>query len=198
MTLIENAKKGNITKDMQYVAENEMISPERLAADIASGHTVIPRNKHHTISPIGVGKDLTTKINANIGTSKDHISVDDECKKLNICIKYGADAVMDLSTGGKIRDLRKALMERSPLCIGTVPIYEVAVSAAEKYGAIVKMTADDIFEVIEEHAKDGVDFVTVHSGLTRKAIESLRCEGRVLDVVSRGGAFLLEWMASSV
>jgi phosphomethylpyrimidine synthase len=194
MTLIEKAKKGTITEDIKKVAEYELVDPEVLAENIAKGFAVIPRNVNHEISPLGVGKGLKTKINANIGTSKDRISFDDEFKKLDICVRYGADAVMDLSTGGKIKELRTQLLERSPLCVGTVPIYEAVVRSVEKFGAIVKMTADDIFEVIEDHAKDGVDFVTVHSGLTLNAIESLKREGRVLDVVSRGGAFLLEWM----
>ncbi len=194
MTIIENAKKGVVTDDIKSVAEKEMVSTEKLAEDIAKGYTVIPKNKHHRISPLGVGRGLTTKINANIGTSKDKVSFDDEIRKLDICATYGADAVMDLSTGGKITELRRMLIERSPLCVGTVPIYEAAVRSVEKYGAIVKMKVDDLFEVIEDHARDGVDFITVHCGLTRSAIESLKHEGRVLDVVSRGGAFLLEWM----
>jgi len=194
MTLIEHAKKGIITDDVRRVAEREGITPERLAEDIARGYTVIPRNVNHSIEPLGVGRGLRTKINANIGTSKDRVSFDEEMAKLQICIKYGADAVMDLSTGGRIRDLRRMLIEKSPLCVGTVPIYEAVVRAAEKYGSIREMTAEDIFEVIEDHARDGVDFVTVHSGLTMKAVESLKKEGRVLDVVSRGGAFILEWM----
>ncbi|MEE9524296.1 MAG: phosphomethylpyrimidine synthase ThiC, partial [Thermodesulfovibrionales bacterium] len=194
MTLIEKAKKGIISEDIKKVAGNEMVDPEMLAENISKGYAVIPRNVSHNISPLGVGKGLRTKINANIGTSKDKVSFDDEFEKLDICIRYGADAVMDLSTGGKIKELRKLLIERSPLCVGTVPVYEAVVRSVEKYGAIVKMKADDIFEVIEDHARDGVDFVTVHSGLTMKAIESLKLEGRVLDIVSRGGAFLLEWM----
>ncbi len=188
------AKQGIISEEMKETALSEGIEPEKLASDIAAGVTVIPRNIHHKIAPIGIGKGLRTKINANIGTSKDKVSFDDEMEKLNVLVKYGADAVMDLSTGGPIKDLRRLLLSKSPVSVGTVPIYEAAVRAVESHGRIAKMTADGIFQVIEEHAEEGVDFVTVHCGVTRRAVERLRNEGRILDIVSRGGSFLLEWM----
>ncbi len=195
MTRIELAKKGIITGEMKEVALSEGVTPERLAADISAGLTVIPRNTTHNIKPIGIGRGLRTKVNANIGTSKDKVSFDDELEKLDVLVKYGADAVMDLSTGGPIKDLRRLLSSRkSPISVGTVPIYEAAVMAAEVNGTISKMTPDAIFNVLENHAEEGVDFVTVHCGLTRKAVERLKDEGRVLDLVSRGGSFLLEWM----
>lgn len=187
-------KKGIATEEIQEAALSEGIAPEKLAEDIAAGVSVIPRNTIHPIKPIAIGRGLTTKINANIGTSKDKVSFDDEMEKLDILVKYGADAVMDLSTGGPVKDLRRLLLKKSPIAVGTVPIYEAAIFSAETYGTIAKMTPDDLFRVIEEHAKEGVDFVTVHSGLTRKAIERLKDEGRILDIVSRGGSFLLEWM----
>jgi phosphomethylpyrimidine synthase len=194
MTRIEQAKKGIVTDEVRAVALSENILPERLASDIAEGITVIPKNSKHDIKPIGIGSGLRTKVNANIGTSKDKVSLDEEKEKLDILIQYGADAVMDLSTGGPIKELRKLLLSKSPLSVGTVPIYETAIRAAEIYGTIAKMTLDDLFGVIEEHAEEGVDFVTVHCGLTRKAVDRLREEGRILDIVSRGGSFLLEWM----
>jgi phosphomethylpyrimidine synthase len=194
VTRIEQAQKGIITDEMKAVASAEGISPERLASDIAEGVTVISRNILHNINPLGIGRGLKTKINANIGTSKDKISYDDEMKKLEVLVKYGADAVMDLSTGGNIRDFRNVLIKNSPVSIGTVPIYEAVVRTAERHGHIAKMSADELFDVIEEHAKDGIDFVTVHCGITQKAIQRLRDDRRILDVVSRGGAFLLEWM----
>ncbi len=194
MTRIELAKKGIIIDEFSVVAIAENIPPKRLAVDIAEGLTVIPRNNNRDIKPIGIGRGLRTKVNANIGTSKDKISLDDEKEKLDIIVKYGADAVMDLSTGGPIKEMRRLLLKKSPLSVGTVPIYEAAIRAAEIYGTIAKMTPEDIFTVIEEHAVEGVDFVTVHCGLTRKAVERLKKEGRVLDIVSRGGSFLLEWM----
>ncbi|MEW6417582.1 MAG: phosphomethylpyrimidine synthase ThiC [Nitrospirota bacterium] len=194
MTRIELAKKGIVTDEFKEVALSEGISPERIASDIAEGVTVIPRNINHNIKPIGIGKGLKTKVNANIGTSKDKVSFDEEMEKLDVIVKYGADAVMDLSTGGPIKDMRRLLLRKSPIAVGTVPIYEAAVMAAETLGTISKMTLDALFNVIENHAEEGVDFVTVHCGLTMKAIERLKDEGRILDIVSRGGSFLLEWM----
>lgn len=194
MTRIELARKGIITEEMEIVARTEGIDPERLTSDIAEGVSVITRNILHDISPIGIGRGLRTKINANIGTSKDRVSYDDEVKKLEALVHYGADAVMDLSTGGSIKDLRNTLIKKSPVSVGTVPIYEAVVKTVERHEHIAKMNPDELFNVVEEHAKDGVDFVTVHCGVTRKAIERLREDSRILDVVSRGGAFLLEWM----
>jgi len=194
MTRIELAVKGTITEEMKACGLHEGISPEQLASDVAEGVTVIPVNRMRTIPPIAIGKGLRTKINANIGTSKDKISLDDEVEKLDTLVKYGADAVMDLSTGGPIKDLRRVLIEKSSIPVGTVPIYEAAIIAAETQGTISKMTPDSMFSVIENQAEEGVDFMTVHCGVTLKGIERLREEGRVLDVVSRGGSFLLEWM----
>jgi len=193
-TRINLAKKGIITEEVKQVALDEGLEPERLSQDIASGFTVISRNAFHDIKPLGIGRGLRTKVNANIGTSKDKISLDDEIEKLDVLVKYGADAVMDLSTGGPIRDIRKLLLRKSPVAVGTVPIYEAVAKAAEGKGSISRMSSDDLFTVIEEHAEQGVDFVTVHSGFTRRTIETLRDEGRILDIVSRGGAFLVEWM----
>ncbi|MBI5103187.1 MAG: phosphomethylpyrimidine synthase ThiC [Nitrospirae bacterium] len=194
MTRIELAKKGIITDEVKRVAQAEGLTPEQLSQDIASGFSTIPININHKIDPIGVGRNMRTKINANIGTSKDKISIDDEMEKLAVLIKYGADAVMDLSTGGPIRELRAMMLEKSTIAVGTVPIYQAAVQTAAMKGSISKMTADELFEVIEEHGASGVDFVTVHSGLTMKAVERLKKQGRILDIVSRGGSLLLEWM----
>ena len=194
MTRIETAKRGIITDEINEVAASEGINAEVLASEIASGTAVITRNANHPIKPLGIGKGLRTKVNANIGTSKDKVSFDEEIEKLDVLVKYGADAVMDLSTGGAIKDLRRLLLDKSSIAVGTVPIYEAAIFAAGAYGTISKMTVDDLFSVIERHAEEGVDFITVHSGLTTKAVERLREEGRVLDIVSRGGSFLLEWM----
>jgi phosphomethylpyrimidine synthase len=194
MTRIELARQGVITDEMKQVAMDEKIPSEQLGSDIAAGFTVIPISPSRQIKPLGIGKGLRTKINANIGTSKDKVSFEEEMVKLEILVRHGADAVMDLSTGGPIREMRRTLIGKSPLSVGTVPIYEAAIGAAEKYGTISKMTPDDLFRVIEAHAEEGVDFVTVHCGLTIKAFERLRDEGRILDVVSRGGSFLLEWM----
>ncbi len=194
MTRIESAKSGEITEEVRRCAELEGVSPEILSRDIADGVTVILRNNIHRIEPVAVGKGLKTKINANIGTSKDRISFEEEMEKLDALVRYGADAVMDLSTGGPIKDMRRLMLGKSPVPIGTVPIYEAIVRAVEVYGSMAKMTVEDLFNVIEDHGKEGVDFITVHSGLTLETVKHLRNEGRILDVVSRGGAFLVEWM----
>lgn len=194
MTRIELAKKGIITDEVKEVAGAEGISPERLSEDIANGLSVIPKNIRRSIKPIAIGRGLRTKINANIGTSKDKVSFEEEIEKLRILTKFGADAVMDLSTGGRIKDLRRLILKESTIAFGTVPIYEAVVRAVEEHGSISAMTPQDLFHVIEGHGEDGVDFITVHVGVTTKAIERLKAEGRILNVVSRGGAFLLEWM----
>jgi phosphomethylpyrimidine synthase len=194
MTRIELAKKGIVTDEVKRVASAEGLTPEQLSLDIAAGVSTIPINRNHGILPVGIGRNMRTKINANIGTSKDRVSIDDEMEKLDVLVKYGADAVMDLSTGGPIRELRHMMLKKSPVAVGTVPIYEAAVRAAEQKGSISRMSADDLFSVIEEHGSSGVDFITVHAGLTMKAVERLKAEGRILDVVSRGGSFLIEWM----
>lgn len=194
MTRIEAARNGLITDEFRLVASNERLPVETLASDIAEGRTAIPVSALRKIPPVGIGRGLSVKINANIGTSRDKISIEDEMEKLRALVKYGADAVMDLSTGGPIREIRAALLSESAIPVGTVPIYEAVVAAAERHGNIARMTVDELFSVIEAQAAEGVDFVTVHSGLTRKAVERLRNEGRVLDIVSRGGSFLLEWM----
>ncbi len=194
MTRIELARKGIITEEVKRAALLEGVDPEILLKDIASGFVVITRNINHEIEPVGIGRGLRTKINANIGTSKDSVSIDAEMQKLDVLVKYGADAVMDLSTGGPIKDIRRLLLRKSSIPVGTVPIYEAVVKAVEDKGSISKMSVDTLFETIEEHAEESVDFVTVHCGLTRKTVEILRQDGRILDIVSRGGAFLLEWM----
>lgn len=194
MTRIEMARKGIIAEEFKEVSAIEGIPVEELARDIAEGRSVIARNNQHNIRPLGIGRGMRIKVNANIGTSRDRVSIDEEMEKLRVLVRYGSDTVMDLSTGGPIKEIRRVLLIESPIPVGTVPIYEAVVMASERYGRIADMTVDDLFDVIEDHAKEGVDFITVHSGLTRKAVERLRDEGRILDIVSRGGAFLLEWM----
>lgn len=144
--------------------------------------------------PAGIGFSLRTKVNVNLGTSADFPRLEDELKKVAISLRYGADAIMDLSTGGDLRRIRHRILSRSPIPLGTVPVYQAAIEAIDRRGSIVKMTEDDLFAVIEAQAQDGVDFMTVHCGLTQKAIGRLRNQGRVADIVSRGGAFHLAWM----
>lgn len=194
MTRIEHAKKGIITDEIKEVALAEGVDAEELARNIALGKVVITRNTLRKIKPLGIGKGLSTKINANIGTSKDKTDIEEELEKLKVAVKFGADAVMDLSTGGPLKDMRRAVINNSPVSVGTVPVYEAAVRAIERYGSIMKMTVDDLFETIEDHARDGVDFITVHCGVTRKIVEMLKSNERVLPIVSRGGSILAEWI----
>jgi len=194
MTRIELARKGIITDEVREAAIMEGLSPEELSQDISDGLSVIPKNPSRSIRAIAIGKGLRTKINANIGTSRDNVSIEKEMQKLEVLIRYGSDAVMDLSTGGPIKEIRRMLLSRSPIPVGTVPIYEAVAKACEQRGSISKMDIDDLFNTIEEHAEDGVDFITVHCALTRRTIETLKRDGRLLDIVSRGGAFLVEWM----
>ncbi|HIJ60019.1 MAG TPA: phosphomethylpyrimidine synthase ThiC [Nitrospirae bacterium] len=194
MTQIEFVRKGIISDEVRLIAKVEGVTEEELSRNIAEGTVVISKNNKKGIEPLGIGKGLRTKINANIGTSRDSINYDEEFLKLDTLIKYGADAVMDLSTGGNLRDFRRTLIAKSSISVGTVPIYDAVVRSVDKYGTIKKMTADDLFNAIIDHAEDGVDFITVHCGVTMSAINRLKRDKRILDVVSRGGAFLLEWV----
>ncbi len=195
MTQLELARKGVISPQMKAVAEQESLPPELICQGLAEGTIVIPANpSHRGLTPRGIGKGLRTKVNANIGTSPDYGSIETELEKLRVSIESKADTVMDLSTGGDIRAIRRAILNNCPLPLGTVPIYQAGIEAISNHGAIVKMTADEIFQVIEEHARDGVDFITVHCGVTQKAISRLKSEGRRTDVVSRGGSFLIGWI----
>lgn len=195
MTQLELARQGIISPQMKSVAEHEGLEDEIVRQGVANGIIVIPVNAHHSgVIPCGIGQGLRTKVNANIGTSSDYGGIDTELEKLRVTIDCGADTVMDLSTGGDIAAVRRAIIGATSLAIGTVPIYQAGIEAIEKYGAIVKMTADDLFDVIEEQARDGVDFMTVHCGVTRPVIARLKQQGRVTDVVSRGGAFLIGWI----
>ncbi len=195
MTQIELARKGIVSSQVKHVAANEGVETTLIIEGLVNGEIVILSNMNHkNLVPCGIGKGLRTKVNANIGSSPDFCDLNTELRKLQIAIDFGADTVMDLSTGGDISSIRKAIMRASSVPIGTVPIYQAGIEAIEKHGAIVNMTVEDIFAVIEEHAKDGVDFMTVHCGVTRASIARLKKQGRVTDIVSRGGAFLIGWM----
>lgn len=196
MTQLEYARQGTITEAMEKTAASEGISAETIRQGIAEGTIVITQNvKHRTISPLAIGKGLRTKINANVGTSKDHTNVEEELAKVRAAIEAGADTIMDLSTGPAIGETRKTVIQASTVPVGTVPIYQAAVEMPEKKNRpMVEMTADDLFEVIERHGEDGVDFITVHCGVTLRSVETIKKEGRLMVVVSRGGAILVEWM----
>jgi len=195
MTQLGVAREGVVSSQMTLVAQQEGVEVEVVRQGVARGTVVIPANTNHqSLVPCGIGQGLRTKVNANIGTSSDFGNVDTELEKSRVACEAGADAVMDLSTGGDISGIRRAIIASSPLAIGTVPIYQAGIEAIERHDAIVKMTVDELFAVIEEQARDGVDFMTVHCGVTRSAIARLKEQGRVADVVSRGGAFLIGWI----
>ena len=194
-TQMQAARAGKITEAMKEVAAQERQSPETIRERVAKGTVAICANPNHTgVKPAGVGEGLRVKVNANIGTSSDFPDLAPELEKLKEAVRCGADAVMDLSTGDHIGASRRAIIGQSPVMVGTVPIYEATVTAMKERGAVVDMKAEDLLRAIEEQAKDGADFMTLHCGLTREAIARLHRQGRVMDVVSRGGSFITGWM----
>ena len=194
-TQMQAARAGKITEAMKEVAAQERQSPETIRERVAKGTVAICANPNHTgVKPAGVGEGLRVKVNANIGTSSDFPDLAPELEKLKEAVRCGADAVMDLSTGDNIGASRRAIIGQSPVMVGTVPIYEATVTAMKERGAVVDMKAEDLLRAIEEQAKDGADFMTLHCGLTREAIARLHRQGRVMDVVSRGGSFITGWM----
>jgi thiamine biosynthesis protein ThiC len=195
ITQLESARSGRITPEVRRVAGDERISPENIRKGVADGSIVLPKNRMRKLSkPCGIGKGLSTKINANIGTSKSSSDIAHEIKKMRAAIDAGADAMMDLSTGSRVPETRRAIIRKCTVPLGTVPIYETVINGFKKYGSIKGIKTDDFFTSLEDQARDGVDFFTIHAGVTLKTIAALRKHPRVLDIVSRGGAFLAEWM----
>jgi phosphomethylpyrimidine synthase len=195
MTQVEAARDGKTTDEIRSVAEKEKRPNAFIVEGLKSGTIVIPVNMlRRGRYAVGIGAGLTTKVNANIGSSSDEANLETELEKLKAAMEAGTDTVMDLSTGGDIEAIRKAILDASTVPVGTVPIYEAAIRAIRSERAMVEMTEDDIFQTIEDHLRSGVDFITVHCGVTRSAIDKLQECGRLTDVVSRGGSFMLEWM----
>jgi phosphomethylpyrimidine synthase len=193
--IITELKEGKTPSLVQKIAESENVNLDVLKKGILEGTIVIHKNeKRSNVRPIGIGYPFTTKVNANVGTSTDKPDISFEVKKAILAEKAGADTIMDLSTGGNIKKVRNEILRRTNVPLGTVPIYQAAIEAVFEAGGIVHMTEDKIFEVIEEQAEDGVDFMTLHCGVTQETFKRLKNEGRVMDVVSRGGTFLLTWM----
>ena len=186
--------KKIISEGIKYVSQEENISPEQIEYKVSEGRVVILKHKDKYL---GIGEGLRTKINANIGTSPDVSDIDIELKKLKAACEHGADAVMDLSTGGNTKKILDQIIDKSPVPVGTVPIYQAAIGSIEETGALKKMVPDKIFQTIEDHAKAGVSFVTVHCGITSGTLERLRKNPRKCMVVSRGGAFLISWMIAN-
>ena len=196
MTQLQAARRGRITDEMRRVAEDEGITPEVLRDRVAAGHVVIPANRRRAVARLcGVGRGLRVKVNANLGTSRDYEDVGVELEKLRVAVEAGADTVMDLSTGGDIGAIRRRILDQSPLPVGTVPVYEAIVAAAhEGRKGLLGLSGDDILDCVRRHCEDGVDFVTLHCGVTRELVEDLARHPRHCGIVSRGGTFLAAWI----
>ncbi len=191
-TQMEAARKGIVTPEMRTVAEKEGIAEDVLRQRIAEGTIVIPCNvNHRSISPEGIGRGLRTKINVNLGISGDCVNYNAEMEKVKLSVEYGAESIMDLSNYGKTHDFRQELINFSPAMIGTVPMYD-AVGYLEK--ELADITAAEFLDVVRAHAEEGVDFMTIHAGINRRAIEAFKREGRLTNIVSRGGSLLFAWM----
>jgi len=194
-TQLDMARKRVISEEMASCAKQENVEAEFIRKGVEEGTIVVVRNiRHRTIPALAIGKGLRTKINTNVGTSKDRADTTLELEKVRISIGAGTDTVMDLSTGGDLGEIRRAIIGASTVALGTVPIYQAAVRAVKAGKAIVEMTADDLFRAIEENGEDGVDFITVHCGVTRQSVARIEQQGRLLGIVSRGGSILAHWM----
>lgn len=191
-TQMEAAKARAITEAMEIVAKKERMEPEKLRELVAKGWVAIPANVNHkSLSPEGIGTGMRTKINVNLGISGDCKDYDAEMEKVKMSIRYGAEAIMDLSNYGKTNTFRKKLIEMSPAMIGTVPMYD-AIGYLEK--DLLEIKAEDFLKVVEAHAKEGVDFMTIHAGINRRCVEALKRDKRTMNIVSRGGSLLFAWM----
>ena len=189
VTQMAYARRGLITEEMRWVAERESVAPELVRAELAAGRLIIPANVRHTsLEPIGIGLAVRCKINANLGNSAVTSNIDEELGKLRLAVRYGADTAMDLSTGGHLREIRAAILEASPIPIGTVPIYE----ALQSVTSLEELTVDRMFEVIEFQASQGVDYMTLHAGVLRAYLPLT--QHRITGIVSRGGALMAQWM----
>ena len=189
VTQMHYARQGTVTEEMAYVAQREKIAPELVRSEVARGRMIIPANVTHTnLEPMGIGIALSCKVNANIGNSAVTSEIDREVSKLRACLKYGADTVMDLSTGGNIDAIRAAIIKASPVPIGTVPVYQALQDAKD----ITRMTADDLIGMLEHQAKQGVDYFTIHAGLLVEYIPLVK--DRITGIVSRGGSLMAQWM----
>jgi len=193
LTEVEKARAGETSPALQEVAQFEGIDPEELRALVADGRAVITGYARADCRVVGIGEGLSTKVNANIGTSPDHDDPGIELQKLDTAIDAGADALMDLSTGGDIDAIRRSILERCTVPLGTVPVYQSVVEVSKRGGEIADCTKDDFLGVVERQAKDGVDFMTIHCGLVRRLAEEV-AKSRTAGVVSRGGCFLLQWI----
>jgi len=194
MTIMQEAQKGVLTDEIEAVAHSEGLTPEKVRRRVAAGTVVIPHNPLHQPEALGIGKELRVKVNANIGTSREVCNIQEEEEKARVAVEAGAHALMDLSTGGDLDAIRKRLLEITPVPFGTVPVYQAALEAIDKRGAIVDMTPDDMLNAFERQAKQGVDFAVAHVGVTQESVERLKRQHRLVPMVSRGGAFHTAWI----
>lgn len=195
MTQMEMAKRGIISEEMRKVAEYENVEVETVREKVAQGKAVIPKNKAHKLTkPSVIGEGFSIKVNANIGTSKGFSSLDEEKEKAKVAIKYGADSIMVLSTWGNLRKIRRAIVEYSPIPVGSVPIYDSAVKSYELKKNVVDFSEEDFIEMVIAHAEDGIDFMTIHAGITQRVLDYIRKSKRILKLVSRGGSIIAGWM----
>ncbi|NQT24033.1 phosphomethylpyrimidine synthase ThiC [candidate division KSB1 bacterium] len=198
MTQMEAAKAGRITSEMKTVASYESVGAEWLCNQVAKGEIALVKNENHQgVAPLGVGGGLRTKVNANIGTSTDASDLEQEIEKARVALEAKTDALMDLSTAGDLGLIRRRILREIPLILGTVPIYEAAVRTVQDGGGIIHMKPETLFDVLIQQAEEGVDFFTVHCGLTLQSLERLKKQGRLTNVVSRGGSFLMTWMIAN-
>jgi len=195
MTQLESARQGKISPEMEKAAAAENVKAEKLRQLVASGRAVIPKNKKHQFDQIlAIGEGLRTKVNANIGTSGPCCGVQQEIEKLEVAVAAGTDSVMDLSTGADYVEVRRAMLERSPVMVGAVPIYAVATRLRLERKPLATMDVDDLFRSIEDQCAEGIDYITVHCGVTREVVRRLEHFQRIMPMVSRGGSILMHWM----
>ena len=195
MTQLISAQNNELTPEVKAIAVKEEIDAKVLMQKVAEGKVVVLKNiNHKNVIPTGIGEGLSVKINANIGTSSQRSTTDDEICKLRISEKYGADTIMDLSTGPNIDTIRRELISKCSIPIGTVPIYQAGIEAINYKESILELTKDKLFEAIEKHCKDGMDFITVHCGVTKQVVNALREQDRVTGIVSRGGSMIATWI----
>ena len=197
MTQIMDAKKGILTDEMKQVAAKENVSEEFILKSVANGTIVIPSNVNRDIEASGIGAGLRTKVNATVGTSTDIVDFDEEVLKAQIAIDNGADCLMELSIGGDLDVIRRRVLDMSPLPVGSVPVYQAAIERIRKDGSVVYMEEEDLFKTIEKQAKDGIDFMAVHSSINIETLTRLKRQGRVTGLVSRGGSFMSGWIVEN-
>ena len=197
MTQISDAKKGILTDEMKHVAKIEGVSEDFILRSVANGTIVIPGNVNRDIDAAGIGAGLRTKVNATVGTSTDIVNFDEEVEKAQIAIDNGADCLMELSIGGDLDVIRNRVLDMSPLPVGSVPVYQAAIESIRRDGSVIYMTEDDLFNTIEKQAKDGIDFMAIHSSINIETLTRLKRQGRVTGLVSRGGSFMSGWIVEN-